>query len=72
MYLLRGGKLVRITNFFVSRGPRKPLFGVGDTLFSKAGYVVVHVGVEDVVEGHGGREVFDLGKSGLFGLFSLL
>ena len=42
------------------------------TLHIEAGYVVVDVGDGLVLEGHGGREVFVLGKSGLFGLFSQL
>ena len=44
---------------------------MGVTLIVKAHGVVDVVEVRDVGEGHGGREVFVVGKSGLFGLFSL-
>ena len=45
---------------------------MGVTLYVEASYVVVNVGVGDVVEGQGGREVFVVGKSGHLDLFSLL
>ena len=45
---------------------------MGVTLHITPGYVVVDVGDGLVLEGHGGREVFVVGKSGHLGLFSLL
>ena len=41
---------------------------MGVTLHIEAGYVVVDVGDGLALEGHGGREVFVIGKSGLFWL----
>ena len=41
---------------------------MGVTLHTEALYVVAVVWVEVVVEGHGGREVFVVGKSGHFWL----
>ena len=42
---------------------------MGVTLYNEAGYVVVDVGVGLVLEGHGGREVFVVGKSGSKSMF---
>ena len=42
---------------------------MGVTLHIEAGYVVVDVGDGLVLEGHGGREVFVVGKSGSATLF---
>ena len=39
---------------------------MGVTLYNEAGYVVVDDGDELVLEGHGGCEVFVIGKSGCF------
>ena len=41
---------------------------MGVTFLTEAHYVVVDVGVGDLVERHGGREVLVVGKSGLFWL----
>lgn len=66
-YLLVVRKILRLINFFVRTVPSKPVLTWGHlTLHISPGYVVVDVGDGLVLEGHEGREVFVIGKSGCF------
>ena len=54
---------------FCGDGPYLVHNAVGVTLDIEAGYVVVNAVGGDVLEGHGGREVFVVGKSGSKSMF---